>query len=105
MKMQTMEDLMKNLPKCEGKLGYRDSVQCGKPALVLADDQPKHLCLNCFNVKVDDALGDRKWLLKKLREKAPSISDEECWAVFILITEEICGYCYGSAPCSCWNDE
>lgn len=92
--MKTMEELMKNLPECEG---------CGKPALGLADGQPKHLCLNCFNGKVDG--NDWKWLLKKLREKAPSASDEERWAVFILITEEMCGHCYGSLPCCCWNDQ
>jgi len=91
---ETMEELLKNLPECEG---------CRKPALGLADGQPKHLCLNCFNGRVDT--NDRKWLLKKLREKAPSISDEERWRIFTLITEEMCGYCYGSAPCFCWNDK
>ena len=94
MKNQTMEDLMKNLPECVG---------CGKPALVLADDQPRHLCLNCFNGRVD--YDGRKWLLKKLREKAPSLSDEERWEIFILITEDMCRHCYGSMPCHCWNDE
>ena len=86
----SLEELMNNLPKCKG---------CGKPALGLAEGQPSHLCMNCFNGKV--AYDSRKRLLKRLRDEAPSLSDDERWGLFALITEDMCSNCFGPTPCHC----
>lgn len=92
--MTNIEELMSNLPNCDN---------CGKSALGLADGQPKYLCLNCFEGGLFDS--DRKWLFGQLKLRGPSLSDEERWSIFSLVTTEMCGTCFGSAPCHCWNDE